>query len=270
MAQSSPAQSAQQQQLRQEHHELICVGFGPSAISLGIALKESSPTTDVVFLEEQPKSLWQPLSDLPGHTHMGSNFLNDLITLQNPRSRFTFIQFLHSRKLLVDFTNLGLMQPSRDIFGDYLSWCASHFESEARYGSQITSIEPVFSNKRKVGRWNVTARNQETGQRTLYTAKRLIVSVEQRPELPSVLLKPSLGQAVVHASRCMNRVADLTRPEAPPVRIAIFGQTQEAAELFMDLYDIRSDREVFWFVEGQSLDAGITSPLYAQSPIPQP
>lgn len=93
--------SQPQAKSRQEHHDVVCVGFGPAAISLGIALKEDESPLDIVFLEDSQKSSWKPLMDLPANVHMGSNFLNDLVTLENPRSNFTFVRYLHQRKLLV-------------------------------------------------------------------------------------------------------------------------------------------------------------------------
>lgn len=96
---SHPQQDQEHKQ--QEHHDVVCIGFGPAAISLGIALKEDNPSTDIVFLEHAQQTDWSPLADLPGNVRMGSNFLSDLVTLENPRSSFTFIRYLHQRKLLV-------------------------------------------------------------------------------------------------------------------------------------------------------------------------
>lgn len=241
-----------QLQHRQSHHEVVCIGFGPAAISLAINLRETSPDTDVVFLVHGSKSAWRPLGDLPGHVHMASNFLNDLITLENPRSSFTFIQFLHQRKLLVDFTNLGAMEPSRGLFEDYLSWCAKQFEDDVRYETEALSIEPVYSSNKKISKWNVFSLNRASGQRSIFTAERVVVFAEQEPFIPEVLSHPSLASCLVHSSRCMTKLRHLIKTTCIEARIAIIGHTQQAAELFEHLYDSRADGNVAWFFEGTS------------------
>lgn len=249
---------------QQEHHDIVCIGFNPAAISLGITFKEADPATDIVFLEKESLSTWRPLGDLPGHTHMSANFLSDLITLENPRSRFTFIQFLHRKKLLINFTNLGLMQPSRGIFEDYLSWCAREFDSQVRHDVEILHIEPSYSQNRKIDGWNVSTRNKSTGQRHLYSSKRVIINAKQQPLIPTVLSRPSLRDSVIHSSQCMTRLSELTHPNATNIHIAIVGQTQQAAELFEELYDVRADRHVSWFVEDATLQPEAQSNLYVR------
>ncbi|KAK5082648.1 hypothetical protein LTR05_006528 [Lithohypha guttulata] len=230
MAQTQP-------QAQQEGHDVICIGFTPAAISLGITLRESSPSTRILFLEPRSKATWKPLPDLPGHAHTSHNLLSDLVTLENPRSRFTFIQFLHQRKLLIDYTNLGSIQPPRNLFEDYLQWCAKHFQDNVHFGARVLAVEPVYSSRRKIDGWSIFTEN---GSRKLYTAKQVVFCMSQQP-------------CVVHSSQCMKQLSELTKPERKMVRIAIVGQTQAAAELFNTLYDIRADREVVWLVEQSSL-----------------
>ncbi|KAK5936708.1 hypothetical protein PMZ80_011079 [Knufia obscura] len=242
-----------QPQLQQEHHDVVCVGFGLAAMSLGIALRESNSSASVTFLEEEAQSAWRPLGDLPGTVHMSSNFLYDMITLENPRSDFTFIRFLHGKKWLVDFTNLSSMQPPRVQFEEYLKWCAKQFKDEVRHDTKILSIEPVYSGNKKINSWNVFSLNRATGQRHIHTAEKVVICVDRQPYVPGILAKPELKPAVIHSSRCMTRLNELTNPSAPHVRIAIVGQTQQAAELFDELYDVRADRQVIWLVEDGSL-----------------
>lgn len=239
--------------MAQEHHDVLCLGFGPAAISLGIAVKEESPTTDLVFLEHSSRETWRPLADLPGNVNMGSNFLSDMVTLENPRSSFTFIRYLHQRKLLVDFTNLGSMYPSRGLFEQYIKWCSRSFQDDVRYSSRILSVEPAYGNDRKIAAWNVFTSNTEDGSRIIYTAKRVIICMSQQPLIPTILSGPSLGRSVAHSSKSAQQVEDLTQAHRRGVRIAITGQTQQAAELFEQLYDTRAERQVTWLVEDETL-----------------
>lgn len=245
-----------------DHHEIVCIGFGPAAISLAIKLAESRQKTDVLFLEARSKETWQPIPDLPGHVHMKENFLNDLVTMDNPRSKFTFVRFLKERKLLVEFTNLSLMTPSRELFSEYLSWCAKQFRQQISYKTRVNAVEPIYSKNAKVCGWSIFAEN---GTRRVYTAQKLIVFTGQELWLPPVLRK-SKTPSVVHSSQCLAALSKVAKMTNKKVKIAILGHTQDAAELFNHLYDVRADREVIWLLEGSSLQTDSQPALNASNP----
>lgn len=179
--------------------------------------------------------------------HMHTNFLNDLVTLQNPRSAFTFVNFLHQKKLLVDFTNLGAMEASRGLFEDYLAWCAGPFQNDVRYGLEILSIEPVHSAGKKIAEWNVFTKDKTSGERRIATASRVVICLDKEPEIPAFLSGPEFQQKVIEAAHSTGTLEELMLPTRKNVAIAIIGQSQEAAELFDFLYDARADRKVVWF-----------------------
>ena len=101
-------------------HDLIGIGFGPSNIALAIALDEHRQTgqaKDALFIERQPCFAWHPHM-LLDNAHMQISFLKDLVTPRNPKSRFSFLNYLHSKGRLQDFINLQTFFPSRHEFND--------------------------------------------------------------------------------------------------------------------------------------------------------
>jgi L-ornithine N5-oxygenase len=119
--------------------DLLCVGFGTSCVSIAIALNdtlESKSTPGwqpkVLFVEKQKQFSWHSGMQIPGTT-MQISFLKDLATFRNPRSHFTFLNYLHQKGRIVSFTNLGTFLPSRLEFEDYMKWCASHFSDLVAY-----------------------------------------------------------------------------------------------------------------------------------------
>ena len=96
-------------------HDLIGIGFGPSNIALAIALDEqrqAGQAKDALFIERQPCFAWHPHM-LLDNAHMQISFLKDLVTPRNPGSRFSFLNYLHSKGRLQDFINLQTFFPSR-------------------------------------------------------------------------------------------------------------------------------------------------------------
>merc|ERR1711939_660796 len=75
--------------------DLVCIGFGITALSIAIALHERQSLDNTLFLESQPQSSWKPCPDIPA-TRLRTSFLNDLITSENPRSKFTFMNYLQA------------------------------------------------------------------------------------------------------------------------------------------------------------------------------
>jgi L-ornithine N5-oxygenase len=55
------------------------------------------------------------------------SFLKDLVTLRNPTSPYSFVNYLKAHGRLVDFINLGTFYPCRMEFNDYLRWVAGQF-----------------------------------------------------------------------------------------------------------------------------------------------
>src|SRR3954453_18428384 len=103
-----------------EMHDLLCVGFGPASLAIGIALNDAmdpglgaSQTNfkpKVTFLEKQNQFAWHSGMLVPG-SRMQISFVKDLATMRDPRSSFTFLNYLHHKNRLIHFTNLGTFLP---------------------------------------------------------------------------------------------------------------------------------------------------------------
>ena len=128
-------------------YDLIGVGCGPSNLALSIALEERSKSQgalSTLFLDKQANYRWHG-NTITGQSDLQVSFLKDLVTLRNPSSPYSFVNYLHKHDRLVDFINLGTFYPSRLEFNDYLSWIAKHFAKQFNYGEEVLSVEPVLS-----------------------------------------------------------------------------------------------------------------------------
>src|SRR5947209_17399624 len=106
--------------------ELLAIGAGPSNLALAVALEEIGPpdlAENSIIVERNPTIEWQSGLLLPWAKSQVS-FLKDLVTLRNPRSRFTFLNFLKSTGRLDSFINMGNLTPYRLEISAYLNWVA--------------------------------------------------------------------------------------------------------------------------------------------------
>lgn len=249
--------------------DLLCVGFGPASLAIAIALhdtysKSSRPPPKVLFLEKQPEFAWHSGMQIPG-ARMQISFLKDLATPRDPRSKFTFINYLHSKGRLNTYINLSTFLPSRLEYEDYLRWCASHFEKEGcvRYGMDVQSVVPS-SSEGKVSSFNITS-NAPTGEQVTYTARHVVIAVGGKPSIPPVF--ENLGHHVYHSSQyssAIKRIEKLHKESGKKLKFAVVGGGQSAAEIFNNLwerFDDDSGVEVSLIIKGASLRPSDDSPL---------
>ncbi|KAG8626973.1 hypothetical protein KVT40_005918 [Elsinoe batatas] len=226
-----------------ELHDLVCVGFGPASLAVAVALHDSfsnssggapaSALPKVSFLERQPQFAWHAGMQIPG-AKMQISFLKDLATLRDPRSEFTFINYLHRNKRLTAFSNVGTFLPRRLEYEDYMRWCASAFESVVSYSQEVLSVDPEPSSSGKPARtFAVTSRDTNTGATTTLGTKHVLIAVGGRPKIPASL--PQKSPRVIHSSQYQRFLATTSLDRASPLRIAVIGGGQSAAEIFSDI-----------------------------------
>jgi L-ornithine N5-oxygenase len=237
------------------------VGFGPAALAIAIAMRDAGLRPRVLFLEKQAEFGWHTGMLLPG-TKMQISFIKDLATLRNPRSHFTFLNYLHQKDRLVQFTNLSTHTPFREEFNDYMKWCASHFNDWVRYGQEVVSIAPAPTQGSTLPAeyFKIVSRDTRTGQLRELSAKNVIVANGRQPAVPAGL---SLRDepVLVHSSAYMNTVPKKFQNPTGSYRFAVVGGGQSAVEIAEDLLSRYPNAKVSLVVRAPALKPSDDSPL---------
>ncbi|MFC0430876.1 DUF692 family multinuclear iron-containing protein [Kutzneria buriramensis] len=79
--------------------DVLMISAGPSNLALAVAIEESGVpelATNTLVLEQCPDVKWQR-SLLLQWVRSQVSFLKDLVTLRNPQSRFSFLNYLHEQ-----------------------------------------------------------------------------------------------------------------------------------------------------------------------------
>ena len=246
-------------------HDLICVGFGPASLAIAIALHDrfsgqrrlSLPR--VRFLERQSSFSWHSGMLVPG-SKMQISFIKDLATLRDPRSEFTFLNYLKSKGRLVQFANLGTFLPSRSEFEDYLRWCATRFSDAVDYGREVLDITPE---PRPVGTlidvFSVRSRNVSTGEIVRYRARHVVIAVGGKPKLPGHFPDDF---RIMHSSSYCTSLPNLLNDRFARYHIAVVGGGQSAAEIFHDLQSRYPNSNTSLVMRDTALRPSDDSPLY--------
>ena len=224
-------------------HDLICIGFGPASLATAIALQDALEDAGenpfkpkVCFLERQHEFRWHAGMMLPD-AKMQISFLKDMATQRNPRSRFTFLNYLKVKNRLVQFTNLGTFLPSRLEFADYMKWCSSAFEEVVQYGCEDIQIDPTKSKEEAEKYDLLSVQSRQGGPHGNIVTRRtrnIIIAVGGRPHIPPVL--PLDHPRVIHSSTYASQISDLLKVREKAYNIGVLGSGQSAAEVFNDLH----------------------------------
>jgi len=243
-------------------YDVIGVGFGPSNLSLAIALDEAvgrrGGSFRARFLDRQDRFAWHSGMLLPG-SDMQISFLKDLVLLRDPGSRFTFLNYLHIKGRLEAFINQKTFYPSRLEFNDYLCWAASHFADQVSYGEEVVAVEPE-DKRGTVSRLVVRSRDASGRERTRL-AGNLVLAIGGRPNIPDVFERLGGNHRVFHSSSYLTDINALGLADHPATRVAVIGGGQSAAEIALDLHKRFSDIGIDMIARGFALRPSDNTPF---------
>lgn len=252
-----------------ELHHLVCVGFGPASLAIGVALHDALDAADgtlrthapkVRFLERQSSFHWHAGMLLPG-AKMQISFMKDLATMRNPRSEFTFINYLHQKGRLVQFSNLGTFLPLRIEYEDYLKWCAAWFDDVVDYGHTVQSVQVGGTNARSgaAEHFVVTSMDDATGRTTSIKTKHVVIATGGRPNIPKSL--PVHHPRIIHSSQYATSIDTMFPSGKQPRSVAVIGAGQSAAEVFNNIPDRFPGTRVKLLIRGATLRPSDDSPF---------
>jgi len=234
-----------------EIHDVIGIGFGPANIALAAALEERGSPLTRLFLEKSMGPAWQAAM-LLGGSDIQNNPLRDLVTPRNPRSAYSFTNFLHVQGRLFEYLNLGLTYPLRKEYAQYVTWVAQHFDHCVRYGEAATDLRVVPT---KTGFLYQVA----TADRT-YLARSLVAAPGRTPLIPE-RFDGLDSDRIIHLTNYLPGLAHFQHPAPTPKRIAVIGGSQSAVEIVLDLSARFPQTEIVSIQRGYGFALKDTSPF---------
>jgi lysine N6-hydroxylase len=223
-----------------EEHDVVGVGLGPFNLGLA-ALLAHVDDVDAVFLEARAGWAWHPGLLLDGTT-LQVPFLADLVTLADPTSPYSFLNYLHRRGRLYRFYFYERFHVPRQEYDDYCRWVAGELPS-CRFGQRVVEIRP-----RVDGRWSVLTQPTagagpngngpngsgavaaSGGALTEHRAGAVVLGVGSRPALPA-WAHELVGETVLHSGDYLGHRERVSGASS----VTVIGSGQSAAEVFADL-----------------------------------
>ncbi|WP_052845011.1 SidA/IucD/PvdA family monooxygenase [Streptomyces sp. NRRL S-31] len=240
-------------------HDVIGVGFGPGGIALAAALEEEAPELDCLFLEGRSEAAWQPGMLLRGSDtqHHPSR---DLATLRDPRSRYTFLNYLHETGRLLAFLNVPAHFPLRRDYARYVRWVAAQLSPYVVYDRRATTVSVATD--------PVPHHVVRTACGRTYRGRALVVGTGRTPYVPAVF-QPHLGDRVCHSGEYLWRLEKRRAAKGGPLDVAVVGASQSAAEIALDLHSAAAGDRIHAVMRGFGYRLKDTSPFSEEAYFPE-
>ncbi len=239
-------------------HDLVGIGIGP--FNLGLACLAEPTGLDAVFLDRADGFRWHHGMMIEGAT-IQVPFLADLVTMADPTSRFSFVNWLKHTGRLYPFYIRESFYALRTEYDAYCRWAAEQLPN-LRWNHEVIAVEHDPADDTYV----VRAMRTDTGAESELRARHVVLGVGTQPAVPPALR--GLDGPAIHSSDYVDH-RDALRASGS---ITVVGSGQSAAEIYRDLLEgardggyrldwiTRSPR--FFPMEYTKLTLEMTSPEY--------
>ncbi|HKS49959.1 MAG TPA: SidA/IucD/PvdA family monooxygenase [Amycolatopsis sp.] len=194
--------------------DLAGVGIGPFNLSLA-ALAEPVPGLAVAMFERRAEFRWHPGLLIEGTT-IQVPFLADLVSLADPTSQLSFLNYLREHDRLFPFYFAERFHLPRAEYDHYCRWASGRLKS-CRFGVEIREI-----------RWDSGAFQLLPADGEPIRARNVVLGVGTSPWLPEPLRHLDF---VVHAADYLPARDRLLTAGV----VTVIGSGQSGAEIFLDL-----------------------------------
>ncbi|GHF66369.1 monooxygenase [Streptomyces mashuensis] len=225
MTHPTPPASAPDQPL-----DLAGIGIGPFNLSLA-ALAHPVDDLRIAFYDQNPTFQWHPGLLIDGTT-LQVPYLADLVTLADPTSPWTFLNYLKSRERLYPFYFSERHHIHRAEYDAYCRWVSTrltglhfnHHIDAVRWNPERVLFEIDYTQLDPDGEADALGR--------AYT-RNIVLGVGTAPYVPEPLrpLAEADNVPVIHAADYLQHRPTLLEAE----HITVVGSGQSGAEVFLDL-----------------------------------
>ncbi|MGQ4485851.1 lysine N(6)-hydroxylase/L-ornithine N(5)-oxygenase family protein [Streptomyces sp. SAS_281] len=216
-------------------HDLIGIGIGPFNLSLA-ALAHGLPTPlTTAFYEQRPAFHWHPGLLIDGAT-LQVPFLADLVTLADPTSPWSFLNYQRAQDRLYPFYFAERFHIHRAEYDAYCRWVSTQLPG-LHFGHQVDAIRWDPQTARfDVDHTQLDTHGEAASLGRTHT-RHIALGIGTEPHIPEPL-KPltDTGTApVIHSADYLHHRERLLQAR----HITVIGSGQSGAEIFLDLLRAR-------------------------------
>ncbi|MFB6990569.1 lysine N(6)-hydroxylase/L-ornithine N(5)-oxygenase family protein [Streptomyces sp. NPDC056178] len=234
-------------------HDLVGIGIGPFNLSLA-ALAHGIPGTPhpltTAFYEQRPAFHWHPGLLIDGAS-LQVPFLADLVTLADPASPWTFLNYLRSRDRLFPFYFAERFHIQRAEYDAYCRWVTDQLPG-LHFSHQVDAVR--WNNERGLFEIDFTQLDNDGEAEALGRThtRHIALGIGTEPYVPEPLrpLTEAESVPVIHSADYLRHRDRLLDAE----HITVIGSGQSGAEIFLDLLRARptGHEKLHWLARTQA------------------
>jgi len=220
-------------------YDIIGIGIGPFNLGLA-ALLDEVVELQCIFFDAKESFDWHPGLMIDG-ARMQVPFYADFVTLANPCSKFSYLNFLKAKKRLFRFAIHEKYFPTRKEYNEYCLWVVSQLHN-LQFGKTCVGI--FYSHKRSC--YGIQVKDNRTGKTECFWARHIIIGTGTVPSIPEAAnIKHPL---LFHSSQYLDKKGELLAQDS----VVIVGSGQSAAEIFNDLMStVPKGTKLSWFTRSK-------------------
>ncbi|MFD3512267.1 lysine N(6)-hydroxylase/L-ornithine N(5)-oxygenase family protein [Streptomyces sp. NPDC058657] len=216
-------------------HDLVGIGIGPFNLSLAALADGIHGGLKTAFYEQRPAFHWHPGLLIEGAT-LQVPFLADLVTLADPSSPWTFLNYLRDSERLFPFYFAERFHIQRSEYDAYCRWVSGRLTG-LHFGHQVDAVR--WNPERIAFEVDFTQLDPEGEAEALgrtYT-RNLVLGIGTAPYIPEPLkpLAEAPAVPVIHSADYLHHRANLLKAD----HVTVIGSGQSGAEVFLDLLRAR-------------------------------
>ena len=202
--------------------DFIGIGLGPFNLSLA-ALLHQQTSLNYQFFDKRQEFNWHAGIQLP-NAMMQVPFMADLVSLVEPTSPYSFLNYLKAHQRLYKFYFRENLYIPRQEYNHYCQWVVKQL-SHVQFGSRVTDIAPI------AGGFQVITKQK--GRLSVHQTRKMVLGTGTTPRLPQPLqLIAEQHPQCLHSSNYLHQ-----RDQQLSGNVVLIGSGQSAAEIFIDLFD---------------------------------
>lgn len=203
-------------------YDLVGIGIGP--FNLGMAALAEELDIEAVYFDQKEEFNWHPGMLIEG-ADLQVPFLADLVTIANPKSPYTFINYLHENDRLYQFYFFNKLDIPRKEYNDYTRWVATNL-SNCQFGTRV--IDVTYHKEKQY--YEVVVEDTKTSDRQTIKTKHVVLGTGSVPNIPEGFDQYPI-EDVLHTNHYLYHEKKLKQAGS----VSVIGSGQSAAELFYDL-----------------------------------
>jgi len=203
-------------------YDFIAVGVGP--FNLGLAcLTAPIENLEGLFFDKNESFNWHP-GMLLQDTTLQIPFMADLVTLADPTSPFSFLNYIKEQGKMYSFYIRENFLLLRNEYNQYCQWAIRKLPN-VFFNTEVTAIE--YDENQEL--YIVNTLCTKTDVTTIYKTKKIVLGTGTAPHIPKSC--QNLKGKAIHSSTYIQNKAELQKQKS----ITVLGSGQSAAEVFNDL-----------------------------------